>query len=493
MSATTHVTELPGRSKPSARGNELSWGEEIASNWSTLTWVLLDSLVVAISGTFVLLLFGSRINRGSWDLGAGLALPNTNLRVYLGALLIYSSLAIFACAGAEIYNPRTALMHSRVRTLAKPLGVAAVVFSVFIWCLNASVLCWMMTVTFATLDFLGAIAWRRLQDELALSRAASGLGVRRALIVGAGQSGKELALYLKANALLGYSVVGFLDEENTPEVDVLGSLNQLSQVVQSQFIDDVFVSGAIDPFLLGKLRDEAALCRVNLQMVPGISHYTGPWRYIGNLPVNVLRYQPIPRIGLFFKRVLDVTGAALGLILSLPLFCIVAVLICLDSPGPVFYRAARVGKRGWRFKCLKFRTMRADADAVKAQLRLQNQRCGPTFKIEHDPRITRLGKYLRTYSIDELPQLWNVLIGDMSLVGPRPHPLDDYERYELDHRVRLSVTPGVTGLWQITARSDPSFERNMQLDLEYIRNWSFWGDLKILLGTIPAVIRGEGV
>jgi exopolysaccharide biosynthesis polyprenyl glycosylphosphotransferase len=493
MSATANVTELRAHSRQATEMSELSWTEQLPRNSHKFVGVLLDSLVVAVSGIAVLLLFGSRINNGSWEFGAVLALPNTNLRVYLGALLMYSSLTILACAGAELYSPRNSLMQPQVRRLVKPLGVAAAVFSIFMWCLHASGLYWMMIATLTMLDFLGAIAWRRLQHEVILSRAASGLRTRRALIVRAGQSGKELALYLKANALLGYSVVGFLDDETATDVDVLGPVSHLSRVVQSEFIDDVFVTGSVDPLLLARLRDEAANCRVNVQIVPRISQYTGEWRYIGNLPVNVLRYQPIPCIGMFFKRVLDVVGAAIGLLLCLPLFSIVTLLICLDSPGSPLYRSLRVGKRGHRFKCLKFRTMTADADAIKDQLRVRNQRRGPTFKIEQDPRITRLGKYLRKYSIDELPQLWNVLVGEMSLVGPRPHPLDDYERYELDHRVRLSVTPGLTGLWQITARSDPSFERNMQLDLAYIRNWSFAGDLKILFGTVSAVIKGEGV
>jgi lipopolysaccharide/colanic/teichoic acid biosynthesis glycosyltransferase len=136
--------------------------------------------------------------------------------------------------------------------------------------------------------------------------------------------------------------------------------------------------------------------------------------------------------------------------------------------------------------------MVADADLQKDKLRNENERNGPFFKMENDPRITRVGRWLRKYSFDELPQLWNVLRGDMSLVGPRPHPLDDYERYSIEHLRRLDVSPGLTGLWQVTARSDPSFEINMARDLEYIENWSLGLDLAILFKTIPAVLRAEG-
>jgi lipopolysaccharide/colanic/teichoic acid biosynthesis glycosyltransferase len=136
--------------------------------------------------------------------------------------------------------------------------------------------------------------------------------------------------------------------------------------------------------------------------------------------------------------------------------------------------------------------MVADADAQKENLRCRNERAGPFFKIEDDPRVTRVGRFLRKYSLDELPQLWNVIRGDMSLVGPRPHPLDDYERYDLEHLRRLDVKPGITGLWQVTARQDPSFEKNISLDIAYIENWSLWLDGKILLKTLPAALSGSG-
>jgi lipopolysaccharide/colanic/teichoic acid biosynthesis glycosyltransferase len=136
--------------------------------------------------------------------------------------------------------------------------------------------------------------------------------------------------------------------------------------------------------------------------------------------------------------------------------------------------------------------MVANADELKNSLRQHNERQGPFFKISCDPRITRSGRFLRKYSLDELPQFWNVLKGDMSLVGPRPHPLDDFQRYDLDHLRRLEVRPGITGLWQVTARKDPSFQTNMRLDLQYIEGWSVWLDLKILLKTLPAVIQGGG-
>jgi lipopolysaccharide/colanic/teichoic acid biosynthesis glycosyltransferase len=200
----------------------------------------------------------------------------------------------------------------------------------------------------------------------------------------------------------------------------------------------------------------------------------------------------LPAARLVLKRVVDVTGAGLALTVISPLLAVIAGLIKLDSPGPVFYCAQRAGRKGRLFRCYKFRTMVSDADALKEHLRRDNQRSGPCFKIADDPRITRLGRFLRHYSLDELPQLWNVLKGDMSLVGPRPHPLDDVAGYEIEHLARLDVTPGITGLWQVTARRDPSFQRGMELDREYIRTWSLGSDMRILLRTFLAVARGSG-
>ncbi len=216
------------------------------------------------------------------------------------------------------------------------------------------------------------------------------------------------------------------------------------------------------------------------------------------LPVQLLRSAPtatksrFPRMALLSKRFIDVACAAAGLVTLSPLLAAIAAVVKLDSPGPVIYAAPRAGKNGRTFVCFKFRTMVHNADRLKAILRLQNERHGAFFKMARDPRVTRVGKILRRYSLDEIPQLWNVLVGDMSLVGPRPHPLDDFRFYVPQDFRRLDVTPGITGLWQVTARMDPSFQRNMALDLEYIERWTLVMDIRILYKTIFAVVRGTG-
>ena len=208
--------------------------------------------------------------------------------------------------------------------------------------------------------------------------------------------------------------------------------------------------------------------------------------------IHGLRREAIPALGRLAKRILDLLVASIAILLLWPLMLVIAVAVKLESRGSVIYPSLRVGKKGIPFPCYKFRTMVPEANGLRKTLRHLNQRRGPFFKIANDPRVTRLGRFLRKYSLDELPQLWNVLKGDMSLVGPRPHPLEDVELYRLGHEQRLEVKPGMTGLWQVTARGNPSFETCMLLDVEYIRHWNLLLDCKILLRTIPAVFAGEG-
>ena len=181
------------------------------------------------------------------------------------------------------------------------------------------------------------------------------------------------------------------------------------------------------------------------------------------------------------------------LVLLAPVFLIVAILIKLEMSGPVFFVQDRVGLNKRRFRMYKFRTMIGDAEKRQSELESLNEADGPVFKIKNDPRVTRLGKFLRKASIDELPQLLNVLMGDMSLVGPRPLPMRDYHGFDQDWvRRRFSVRPGITCLWQVNGRSSVSFKEWMELDLHYIDHWSFWLDVKLLAKTIPAVVRGTG-
>jgi exopolysaccharide biosynthesis polyprenyl glycosylphosphotransferase len=319
---------------------------------------------------------------------------------------------------------------------------------------------------------------------------------RNLLIVGAGRSARELAAHLRRHSPNACVVRGFVDDRLPVAGDVRGRISDLPRVIRTQFIDEIVLAPPHDREIVRKVAREARRNRITVTVVPdlfGFAPQSISIGTLGNIPALRLYEERLPLWGLFIKRSIDVVVSVFSLLfLALPLFVIAAV-IKADSPGPVFYRAFRIGKKGKTFVCYKLRTMIADADKLRDDLRRSNERQGPLFKIAADPRITRVGRILRRYSIDEIPQLWNVLRGDMSLVGPRPHPVDDYQRYEVEHLRRLNVAAGLTGLWQVTARHDPSFERNMELDLEYIERWNVWLDLKILFQTFFVVLRGSGV
>jgi exopolysaccharide biosynthesis polyprenyl glycosylphosphotransferase len=337
--------------------------------------------------------------------------------------------------------------------------------------------------------------WRLCRNYLMRKNYAKGLGLRHALIVGAGRVGQLLADHLQENPILGYKVSGFLDLNHNGDPRVLGKTDDLSRIARQEFIDEVFITIPSQRELVKKIALQARQLNLDVKVVPELYDglaWLSPLELVGGFPVRVLHREPIPAVGLFLKRLTDIIGAGLGLALLSPILGLIAFAIRLDSPGPVFYRAYRLGKKGRRFLCYKFRTMVANAEELKGQLQTLNERQGPFFKIAADPRITRVGAFLRKYSLDELPQLWNVLKGEMSLVGPRPHPTDDCEQYTLEHVRRLDVTPGITCLWQISARQDPSFEKVLALDCQYIESWSYLFDLKILLKTVVVVLQGTG-
>jgi len=307
--------------------------------------------------------------------------------------------------------------------------------------------------------------------------------------------GRRVAAYIERHPGCGRRTSGFLDDKRPLGNDVIGRVSDLALLARKGFVDEVILAAPHDGELALRVFGEAKRLRLDLKIVPelfGCDPAEQEIEHVGGLPVICVHAERLPSAGLVIKRIIDILGASLGLILVLPLMVAIALLIKLDSPGPVLYAAKRAGRKGRPFQCYKFRTMWRDADQRKNSLREKNERSGPIFKVFDDPRITRVGRSLRRYSLDELPQLWNVVRGEMSLVGPRPHPVDEFASYELSHLARLDVTPGLTGLWQVSARRDPSFDRAMELDREYIRTWNVGLDLRILLRTVVAVARGSG-
>ena len=275
-------------------------------------------------------------------------------------------------------------------------------------------------------------------------------------------------------------------------------MSELQSMLDTEPVDEVFVSLPMDKYghvieaIVQLCQEQGIVVRVQ----PDLSLRTFVKPYIGEfngVPFVTVRSVPPDGWPLFIKRLIDVVGGAALLVGLAPLLAIAALLIKIDSPGPILFRQERIGLNKRRFQLLKFRTMVVGADQQQHGMEQLNEANGPVFKIKDDPRITRLGKFLRRYSIDELPQLFNVLNGDMSLVGPRPLPVRDVERINVQwHKRRFSVKPGITCLWQVNGRSDVSFDHWVQLDLEYIDKWCLGLDIKILIKTVPVVLRGSG-
>lgn len=456
-------------------------------------YAAIDIFFVFLGGITIFLLRYSLVHKLDINMQLFQSQP---AHAYLGYFLLYAGLVILCSINQNLYRtPRNRTVVQETWSVVKAVGVATALLALFIFTSGSKEISRLVIGSSGVFNVLALSGWRAAKRQLVLRRTRAGINVSRVLIVGTGRLAHALARWLAENPQLGYKVCGFLDTKQPPDPHALGVIEDLRKVALANFVDDLFITLPADRELVKRMVVEARSLRLNLKVVPDL--YDGlawhaPFHTLGGFPFMQLCGQSIPAAGMAMKRLMDVVLSTLGLIVCAPILAVLALLIVLDSSGPVFYVADRVGRKGRKFRCYKLRTMVVNADCQKARLRTANERNGPFFKMENDPRVTPLGRWLRRLSLDELPQLWNVLRGDMSLVGPRPHPVDDYERYELDHLRRLDVKPGLTGLWQITARRDPSFETNMILDLDYIENWTLWLDVKILLRTLPAALRAEG-
>lgn len=328
-----------------------------------------------------------------------------------------------------------------------------------------------------------------------------GLGETRVLVVGSGRLGKMVMQSLAANPQLGYSVVGFLHDMTEPPSDfgrfkMLGTIDDMRMVILSMQVDEVIIA-------LPNNMSKQAIRSVKLCEHLGSSFKLIPDLYEVNLSrVDMETIEGIPLIGIkqeslntpqrVVTRSIDIVLSLLVLLIGSPLFLCLALLVKISSPGPIIYKQERVGLNGKHFLMYKFRSMYKDADQRLAQLLSQNEAQGPIFKMQHDPRVTWIGHFIRRTSLDEIPQFFNVLKGEMSLVGPRPPVPREVALYEEWQRGRLAIKPGLTGLWQVRGRSDISFEEGVLMDLYYIENWSLRLYLQILFRTIPAVLFSKG-
>ena len=474
-------------------------GAPAVRSWEQIAHIVSDLLFLLTNFCFVSYLVGRWPSLGTVK-GPYFGLPPILHAEFLRILFLFSILTLLLFKLENLYClPRTNSALRDCRTVVWATVIATVLVTGFNYISGLLAFPETTIVLTGFLNVLALTGWRLLKPLLGGHRTGEDGRTRNVLIVGAGRTGRRLAQFLEQNTHLGYKFRGFLDKHDRWDHRVLGNIEHLPQVARAYFIDEVIITSLAQREQLTRVVSTARRHRLDVKVVPDFyddlsdeQHRTVPIEYVGGYPVLILHRQPIPTLGLIVKRGLDIVLAGFGLVVVAPLLLAIAVAIKVDSRGPVLYFSRRLGKKGRSFTFFKFRTMVVGSDGLKNQLRNLNERRGPCFKLADDPRLTRLGRFLRKCSLDELPQLWNVLNGDMSMVGPRPHPIDDCQRYRLDHLRRLDVTPGITGLWQISARRDPSFEKNMALDLQYIENWSLWQDLAILCKTFPALLRAEG-
>ena len=350
-----------------------------------------------------------------------------------------------------------------------------------------------------------ALVGSRLALRLALGRLRrQGRNLRHVLIVGTNKRAVKFARSIEAKPDLGYSLIGFADEPwvGTGRTEQAGPL-----IADSRYLEDFLRTSVVDEVIITlPLKSKYHLIHgilkacerqgILVRLVSGLFDLktartkAEPFEDETVVSVYTGGMEGWPVV---FKQTLDVLFAGVLIVLLSPALIAAAIAIKLTSSGPVFFVQERVGMAKRRFRLFKFRTMVVDAEKRMAELEKLNEVSGPVFKLRNDPRITPVGRFLRKTSIDELPQLFNVLKGEMSLVGPRPLPVRDYNGFDEDwHRRRFSVRPGITCLWQVKGRSNIGFDEWMKLDMEYIDKWSFWLDLKILFKTVPAVLRGSG-
>jgi len=433
------------------------------------------------------------------------------LSAFYGYIAAFTAMSLLALQMRGLYSlPRGASWFDHMRVIAgailmsvAALTLGALLFNPVLPSRLLFLFLWFVTVAIFGVE---RFAYRQLRAWL----WRHGINIRRTVVVGSGVAGQRIMKDIVERPELGYQMMGYVaDSTDDPTSDLwrvpikrngrlkrLGSLKDVRRIIEQQDLHEVIVAlPATHHAQIAGIVDSCREYGVDFKLVPDLFEM----RFnevridaLNDVPLIGVKDVALRGFNLFVKRVLDIVLASIALVFAIIPMLIIAVAVKLTSPGPVFFNQKRAGKNGEPFVCYKFRTMYQDAEERKAELRPMNEASGPMFKMKNDPRCTDVGKVLRRISLDELPQLVNVVKGDMSLVGPRPPTPDEVALYTDWHRKRLEVTPGLTGLWQVSGRSDLSFDEVVKLDLYYAENWSLLLDTKIILKTIPVVIKREG-
>jgi len=397
------------------------------------------------------------------------------------------------------------------RALTGPIKVAViatVLLFAFISAFKLEYISRSLLGLYATIDLVLMIVFRRAASHALGRLGASSGGFRHFLLVGATSEAVEIAKTIEANERLGMRLSGFaviegagleagpINQAGLRRIYPVFGVRGLAELLRRHVIDEVIF--AVSKEELARLEDTFLVCeqegvktRLSLSFFPHVISRVSLER-LREMPLLTFSTTPENEYLMLLKRLVDFLMAALLVVLLSPLLLLLAALIRLTSKGAILYRQTRCGLGGRKFTLYKFRSMRADADLLKEELEHLNEMDGPVFKMKNDPRCTQIGRWMRRLSLDELPQLFNILKGDMSFVGPRPPLPEEVERYERWQRRRLRMQPGLTCLWALEGRNQLDFKRWMELDLEYIDHWSPLLDWKILIKTIPVVLLGRG-
>ncbi len=463
---------------------------------------LSDMMIMAFIFFLSAMAVSSQIDTTTFNEFLSMRVKVQNFILFLGLVLLwYFIFSTFGLYKSKRFSNKSNEIIDVIK--ASSLGtliifIASIIFSIQ---MITPVFLGIYLVGSSTMIIFNRMILRSILKQLRLR----GRNLRHMLIVGTNSRAVEFAREIEKKPELGYQIIGFMDDEwegigefNKSGHNIVTDFMNSPEFIRNSVVDEVAICLPVKSFY-NQLNRIINMCKEQGIIVRSLNDVFD--LKVGRTKIDHFEDNQVATVYLgtmngpqvFVKHVLDFLISIILIVILSPLYLITALLIKLTSPGPVFFIQERAGLNKRRFNLYKFRTMMHEAEKKQSDLEHLNEASGPVFKIKNDPRITSIGKLLRKASIDELPQLFNVLKGDMSLVGPRPLPIRDYNGFDKDwHRRRFSVLPGITCLWQVNGRSDVSFEKWMELDMEYIDNWTIWLDFKILVKTVPMIFMGTG-
>jgi exopolysaccharide biosynthesis polyprenyl glycosylphosphotransferase len=426
------------------------------------------------------------------------------LRRCLFTAVVYSLVSLLIFAERKLYGRQlsTARLDELYSILVSLIAAGFVMIALRAFFPDAFVYPPFVVLGNLALSFLLVGSWRIILRRFVGRLASMGFGIKNLLVYGAGPRGRKLVQSIKADGCTGFHVVGYADDDPGEKgrfyegCEVIGGYEDMDRIIGDNDVDEVLL--ALPPGSRDRVAElayglkEKRMPFTILADTYGLVTREVTAEQVGSVPLIRVWREPLDGWQGYVKRTVDFTLAALGVAILCPIWLVIGLLIKFDSKGPVFYKQARLTKNMKPFNIFKFRSMRENAEDDLADLLDKNEMDGPIFKVKEDPRMTKIGRFLRRFSIDELPQLINVIRGELSLVGPRPPIPSEVDQYEPWQMKRLAAPQGITGLWQVSGRNLLTFEEMVNLDIYYIENWSLWTDIKILLKTIPVVLLRRG-